>query len=52
MKKESDDEKPMNPKDLYEKTIRDLNEQLYQAYKRISQLNQKLQNKREKNGKD
>ena len=52
MKKEDDHKEFVNSKELYEKTIRDLNEQLYQAYKRILQLNQKLQKKREKNGKD
>ncbi len=52
MKKESDHKEIIDSKNLYERTIRDLNEQLYEAYKRILQLNQKLQSKREKNGKD
>jgi len=39
-------------KQLYERSIRDLNKQLYEAYKRIVTLQEELQQEREKNGKD
>jgi prefoldin subunit 5 len=41
-----------NAKTTYERIISDLNKQLYEAYKRVDQLNQELQHQREKNGKE
>lgn len=38
--------------DFYEGHIRTLNEQLYNAYKRIEELQQELKKQREQNGKD
>ena len=52
MKKEDDSIVDMDAKSMYEKTINDLSEQLYNAYKRIQELNQELQHQREKNGQD
>lgn len=52
MKKKDDSIVDMNARSMYEKTISDLSRQLYEAYKRIKQLNQELQQKREKNGQD
>jgi hypothetical protein len=37
---------------MYERSIRDLNKQLYEAYKRIVSLQEELEKEREKNGKD
>ena len=37
---------------MYEKSIRDLNKKLYEAYKRIVTLQEELQQERENNGKD
>lgn len=52
MKKEDDSIVKMDAKSMYEKTINDLSKQLYDAYKRIQELNRELQQKREKNGQD
>lgn len=52
MKKEDDSIVNMDAKSMYEKTISDLSKQLYDAYKRIQELNRELQQKREKNGQD
>lgn len=37
---------------MYERSIRDLNKQLYEAYKRIVTLQEELEQEREKNGQD
>lgn len=37
---------------FYEGHIREINKQLYDAYKRIAELTEELKKEREKNGKD
>lgn len=42
----------LTTKQMYQRSIADLNKQLYEAYKRIATLQEELQQEREKNGKD
>ena len=39
-------------KEFYENTIRELNKQLYDSYKRVAELTEELKKQREQNGKD
>tara|TARA_R110000764_G_C10963264_1_gene378464 strand:+ start:1077 stop:1235 length:159 start_codon:yes stop_codon:yes gene_type:complete len=52
MKKHDNVEYKMDNKQFYENTIRELNKQLYDAYKRIAELNHQLIEEREQNGKN
>ena len=44
--------KDVSLSDFYEGHIKALNEQLYNAYRRIEELQQELKKQREQNGKD
>ena len=44
--------KDVSLSDFYQGHIRMLNEQLYDAYRRIAELQQELKKQREQNGKD
>ena len=44
--------KEVTTKEFYEGHIREINKQLYAAYKRIAELTEELKQERENNGKD